>query len=135
MPIGLAVKNDGVELSFTDALDPELARDPESYTIEQWDYVWSEKYGSPELPVGQFAEDIEAAKGDWNGYKEHDDVGVESVELSEDGRTVFLKLSRVTPVMQMRIQYDLDSADGVGMRGEITNTIHRVPAASGSGGR
>jgi len=37
-------------------------------------------------------------------------------------------------VMQMHIKYDLDSADGEAVRGEIHNSIHRVPARHGPGG-
>jgi len=31
--------------------------------------------------------------------------------------------------MQMQIKYDLKSADGVEMRGQIINTIHGLPEA------
>src|SRR4029450_9621213 len=35
--------------TFSDALDPETAGDPDSYALQQWNYLYSEKYGSPDV--------------------------------------------------------------------------------------
>jgi len=47
----LAVVKDGVALTFTDALDPETAADAGSYAVQQWNYLWSARYGSPDFSV------------------------------------------------------------------------------------
>jgi hypothetical protein len=129
MPIALAVHRDGIALTFTDPIDPELAVDPESWTIERWNYVWSEQYGSPEVALADPAPDIAAAKArdDWDGYQHHEPMAVQSAQLSADGRTVTLAIEGLAPVMQMRIRYDLDAADGTAMRGEVVHSINRLP--------
>ena len=50
--------------------------------------------------------------------------------LSPDHKTVFLKLEEVVPVMQMKLQMKLKSADGTPMNYSIYNTINQVPKAS-----
>ena len=49
MPIEMHVKKDGIELRFACSLDTQAARDPENWHLEQWRYLWSGAYGSPEL--------------------------------------------------------------------------------------
>ena len=75
--------------------------------------------------------DIELAQDQWNGFENHDPGEGKSAQLSEDGKTVFLEVPGLRPVMQMRIRYDLDAADGAPMRGEIHNSIHVVPESKG----
>ena len=53
-------------------------------------------------------------------------MAVSGVKLSADGRSVFLELSDLSPVMQMRIRYRLSSADGNKVRGEVFHTIHKL---------
>ena len=53
-------------------------------------------------------------------------MAVSGVKLSADGRSVFLELSDLAPVMQMRIRYRLSSADGNKVRGEVFHTIHTL---------
>lgn len=124
---GLEVLAGGIRLTFTEALDPELANDPESFEIARWNYRWTERYGSPEVLPGS---EVEIADDDWVHYKEHEDVEVRAATLSESGHSVFLAIDDLRPVMQMRIRYDLDAADGAAVRGEVHHSIHRVPVAT-----
>jgi hypothetical protein len=114
MPSGLKVKPNGIEITFTDALDPETANDVESYGVEQWNYRWTSEYGSDEYSVKN-----PSAKG-------HDTVEVKSARLLPDGKTVFLGLAEFKPVMQMLIRYDLEAKDGTVMRDEIACTVNAV---------
>ena len=114
MPSGLAVKENGIEVAFTDALDPETANDVESYGVEQWNYVWSGAYGSPEVSPADPAK------------QEHEPVEVKSAKLSDDGKRVFLEIPGIRPVMQMKIQLNLDGADGEEVSWVIHNTVNRV---------
>jgi hypothetical protein len=41
---------------------------------------------------------------------------------------VTLKLSELTPAMQMKIKFNLKAADGSPVSSEIYNTIHKVAA-------
>ena len=55
---------------------------------------------------------------------------IKSVKLSADAQRVFLEIPEIKPVMQMRIQFRLITADGVSLKSEIYNTINRVPCGN-----
>lgn len=42
-------RKDGFVFSFTKPVDRESASDPKSYTVETYDYIYREEYGSPEV--------------------------------------------------------------------------------------
>jgi len=67
---------DGFTLQFTEALDLELAANPENYQMQAWTYIYQKKYGSPEVdkvtPV------------------------VTAVEVAADGMSVKIKLDGMT---------------------------------------
>jgi hypothetical protein len=115
MPVALHVASNGVSITFTTPLDQTSARDEQNYAVEQWNYAWTEKYGSPDFSV---------ARTEQQG---HDPVTVKSAKLSADRKTVFLEMPDIRPVMQMKIQFRLKSADGATVAQTIYNTINRVP--------
>jgi hypothetical protein len=90
MPSALRVASNGINLTFTAPLDGPSANDPQNYAVEQWNYAWTEKYGSPDLSVSQ------------PGQPGRDPVTVKSAQLSADRRTVFLEMPEIQPVMQMK---------------------------------
>jgi len=116
MPAAMQVKKNGIEVKFTDALDEASANDLQNYSLEQWNYKWTKNYGSPEFSV------TDPEK------KGHDKVEVKSARLAADRKTVFLEIADLKPVMQMRIKFNLKTADGAAISTEIHNTINRVPA-------
>jgi hypothetical protein len=119
MPLELHVLPNGISITFTSPLDPASANDAENFSVEQWNYIYNrdkETYGSPEVSTE-------------NPQKRgHDKVTITATKLSRDGKTVFLEIPGLKPVMQMKINFSLKSADGVTIDQEIFNTIHRVPA-------
>jgi hypothetical protein len=115
MPIGLHVKKDAIELTFTNPLDKMTAQDLSSYAVQQWNYRWTQNYGSKHYSV------TDANK------QGQDDVDIASAILSEDGKTVTLKIPDLKPVMQMKIQVNLKSAAGAPIKETIHNTINRIP--------
>lgn len=121
LPTHLEVLEGAVAVRFSDALDPELATDLESYTVEVWNYRWAEDYGSPEFRPS--APDVRVKDGE----KNRDTLKVTKAVLEPDGHTVVLYIENLRPVMQMRIAYDLETDQGVELLGEIHNTIHWVP--------
>jgi glucose/arabinose dehydrogenase len=111
----LHVRHDAIELAFTDPVDPETAGDPDSYSAQQWNYLYSENYGSPDFSVA-------------NPKKQgRDPVEIKSAKVSSDGKKVTLEIPGLQPVMQMSIKLRLRAADGGTISQEITHTIHRVP--------
>jgi hypothetical protein len=110
----MKVVKDGVELTFTDALDSETATDPGSYAVQQWNYEWSAKYGSPDFSVAEPKK------------KGRDTLEVTAAKLSADGKTVTLVMP-VKPVMQMGIKARLRTASNQPLPFELYLTIHQVP--------
>ena len=155
MVTGLRVRKGGLDITFTDPLDPEDAVDADSYDIEQWNYLWCSEYGSDDysaeddeyqskvqelnkLRAERAATKDDAEKARLNGLVEkltksfskgHDEVDVKAAKLSADGRTVSLEIPDLKPVMQMKIRARLESADGKRVPVEIYNTINYVPGS------
>ena len=144
MVTGLKVTRAGLDLTFTDPLEPEDATDPDSYDIEQWNYLWCSEYGSDDYSTR--TPDYEAKVRELNKLrldreknqeaiealtkslaKGRDEVTVGSARLSNDGKTVSLEIKDLKPVMQMRIRAKLKSADGKRIPVEVYNTINHVP--------
>ena len=124
MPTAIKVKKNGIALTFTTPLDPKTAGDDQNYAVDQWNYRWTSDYGSkmysvlnPDKTLGDKAQ---------SGFK-GDAVEVKSVKLSADRKTVFLEIPKIEPVMQMRIRYNIDAADGNQLKQEVFNTINIVP--------
>jgi hypothetical protein len=114
MPRELRVRPEGIEIGFTAPLERSSAEDTENWAVQQWNYRWTQAYGSDDYSV----EDPQK--------KGRDSVEISGVELSSDARKAFLKISKLQPVMQMRIQFRLKAQDGEAMAGEIYNTINRI---------
>ncbi|MCA9268580.1 MAG: hypothetical protein KDA41_08925 [Planctomycetales bacterium] len=115
MPIAMHVKPGGVELTFTEPLDKKSAGDYQNWSVQQWNYLWSANYGSPEFSVADPRK------------KGKDDVEVLDIHLSEDGKTVLLELEDLKPVMQMRIRWAIATADGEPLEDSVWLTINRIP--------
>ena len=58
--------------------------------------------------------------------RKHDPVAVRSVKVFEDRRTVLLDIPDLRPAMQTQLKYDLRTADGKELRGQIIGTIHAL---------
>lgn len=135
-PLDLKVAQGRVEVRFGEALDPAVAKDPGSWNIEIWNYLWSAAYGSPDLSTK--VKPVQAADVGKDGKPEfskeqmsqtkHDLLKITRVELSADGRTAILHLADLAPCMQMSLKYNVRSADGTELSGRITSTIHALPA-------
>jgi hypothetical protein len=112
MPRNFDVTTNGVRIDFTCALQKESAEDIQNYALEQWDYLWSDKYGSPEF----------SAKDP--NRQGRDTVELKSARLDSGARSVFLEIPEIQPVMQMKIQFRLKATDGTGVAHTIHNTIN-----------
>jgi hypothetical protein len=115
MPSELHVQKDGIAISFNEPVDPSTATDPDNYNIEQWNYIWSGSYGSPDV-----SRDDPKKKG-------HDTVDIDSIKVSPDGKSIFIKINDLKPVMQMKTIMKIKAADGTPMNWEVDQTINIVP--------
>jgi len=118
LPTSLRTLADGVVVGFDCELDSSSATDPENFAIERWNYVWSEKYGSPEFKVSQ------------PGRQGRDKMEITSAQLSSDLKSVTLKITDLRPAHQMRLQFRLKTKDGTPVKHELYHTINALPNAS-----
>ena len=114
LPSALYAAKNGIEISFTSSLEEKSATDVENYNVEQWNYIWSGHYGSPDVSVNN------------PGEMKHDKVEVKAVGLSADKKTVFLEIPDLKPCDQMKIKFSIAAADGALVSQEIYNTIHKL---------
>ena len=115
MPTDLRVSKDRIEVRFATALDRASVSSfkPE---VEQWNYRWSEAYGSKDYSV---ADPKKVG---------HDKVRVKCVRLSDDGKSLVLEVLDLKPVMQMGIGLKgLKLADGTPVEVALYNTINYLP--------
>jgi hypothetical protein len=115
MPTSLKALTDGMVVGFDCELDSASATDPENFAIERWNYLWSDKYGSPEFKVSQ------------PGRQGRDKMEITSAQLSSDRKSVTLKITDLRPAHQMRLQFRLKTKDGAPVKHEIYHTVNALP--------
>lgn len=117
VPIEYHAHSNGLRLTFTAKLDPSTAGDAGSYGVSQWNYRYAAKYGSKDYSV-------------LNPDKEgRDTLEVRSAKLLPDGRTVFLEIPGLQPVMQWEIKYSLNTTEGKALRSQLHGTINKLGPA------
>ena len=102
----LRAMTDGVELSFSDPLDSRSAADPSNYAVRTWDLKRTKNYGS-------------------RHYNEKT-LSVESVQLSVDRKSLFLKMPEIAPTWSMEIEFEVEGENGEAVERTIHNTIHHL---------
>jgi hypothetical protein len=105
LPVELHAKKTGMELTFSEALDPELAKHGK-FEVSTWDLKRSGGYGSKH----------------YNTQKRE----VSGIRISADGKTVGLEIPDMKPTWCMEIKYAVKGADGKEVNGTIHNTIHAL---------
>lgn len=114
-PTDFAVYKDRIEIAFDVALKQKEVASLNNWLVQQWNYRWSKDYGSDHFSLK-----------DPNKVG-HDDVPVDKVEVSDDGKVVRLFIKDLKPVMQMSIRAKLVADDGHPIELEVFNTIHSLP--------
>lgn len=111
------VRSNGIEITFNQKLDLDMAKKLANYKITQWNYRWTENYGSANWSV---------KNPDKQGQ---DTVLIKGVEVFDSGKKLLLKVSKeaLTPVDQMRIEFSAQSENGHNYQDTIYLTIHKVP--------
>jgi len=112
LPVAWRAHQNGLSITFSQPLKKDTAEDAGSYAVKEWNYRYAAAYGSKDWSVQ-------------NPDKEgRDEVKVRAARLEPDGRTVFLDLGRVMPVMQMEVKWNLDTAEGRPMRSQMWMTVN-----------
>ena len=100
LPVDFAVKTSGIELRFSDPLDPQSATELSHFTAQRWNYFWSGAYGSPDYSVTHPKEPT------------RDNLTIKAAQLSADARTLTLDISDMRKSHQLQINLKLRTADG-----------------------
>jgi cytochrome c2/glucose/arabinose dehydrogenase len=114
LPSAVVPMDKGLFLRFDSALEPKRAADPRSYAVTSWHYVRTYRYGSPQLKA--------------DGTPGVDRLVPSSAYASKDGRSVFIGLPGITPVMQMRVGWTLATADGTVFQDSASFTPYELTA-------
>jgi putative heme-binding domain-containing protein len=102
--------NNGVLVRFSEQLDPQTVT-VQNIFCQQWNYLYSAGYGSPEFSVLQ------------PGRQGHDYVPVRAVHLLQDGRSIFVEIPQLHPVMQFHFHGRLRTRQGVSVLPDVFATI------------
>ncbi|MEQ9411363.1 MAG: plastocyanin/azurin family copper-binding protein [Fuerstiella sp.] len=95
----IETRSNGLLIRCNTPIDPSSVT-PENVFCQQWNYLYSGAYGSPEYSVKE------------EGRQGHDYVPVRSVHLLPDGRSIFVEIPQLHPVMQFHFHMRLRAADG-----------------------
>lgn len=120
LPRSMSVRANGLVVRFTTPLAPAAA-DPANFGVRQWNYKWTENYGSPWYSVADPNKTTNVG----------DEVAIKSAKLSADGLSMFLEIDGLKPVMQIAVKCKVATADGQAIDSEVMGTINKVPAAVG----
>ncbi|WP_143156125.1 DUF6797 domain-containing protein [Cyclobacterium lianum] len=139
VPVSVHTKAGGIELRFAKNLDAQNATNTGNYQVQKWTYPWTSQYGTRGK---QYSVDNP-------GEAKPDQVQVEVVRLSDDGKSVFIEIPALKPGavntslgtldalpdmieaslgMVLSVSYQITTTDGEELNHMIHKTIHRVPA-------
>ncbi len=106
LPVGLHTRPNGIEINFSDPLDPAAAVDVANYSAKAWALKRSANYGSKHID-------------------EHS-LTITKAALAEEGKSVRLEIPELQPTWGMEIKCNLRGADGKPFSRVIHNTIHQL---------
>lgn len=120
MPVSMKTTAKGMQLTFSEKLDAELANDPKSYAVKGADIWWSHNYGSAEYQLSQRDVDVTKKKQGWTTLK------VKSAKLQDDGKTVFVEIENFQPAHELEFSVDLETTDGDAIIHKMYFTVHEL---------
>lgn len=121
LPRELVAMDKGVLLRFDVALDELRAGERANFSAERWNYKRTANYGSPHFKL--------------DGSPGQEAMIPSSAYLSKDGKSVFIGIPDMKPVMQMRLGWSLATREGVRFERNAYFTPHQLvrfdPAQNG----
>jgi mono/diheme cytochrome c family protein len=98
LPCEIAAMDKGILLRFDVPLDSQKATDPANFSAERWNYKRTPNYGSPHYKL--------------DGSTGQEWITPSSAYVSRDGKSVFIGIPDMKPVMQMRLGWAIATRDG-----------------------
>ncbi len=97
LPTGFHLHQNGILLSFTSAVAPEIANEASNQFAQAWNYRYSSAYGSAEYSPSH------------PGTVGHDRLMIAGAHVLGDGRSIFLEIPELQPVNQVHLRLRSDS--------------------------
>ncbi len=128
----VAVDKDGIHLSFSQPLDEEEGADPESFSIERWNYAT--RFGTDKVVDGTLVRG-EFKTANYGGHDVHvddpskvgrEEVGIVAANLSKDRKSVTLVLTENKPADQVYLRCNVSAKDGEIIKQDVLMTIHKI---------
>ncbi len=98
LPREVVPMDKGLLVRFDVPVSAQQATNPASFSVERWNYKRTPAYGSPHFKL--------------DGTKGTETIVPSSAYISKDGKTVFIGVPDMKPVMQMRLGWSLAMSDG-----------------------
>lgn len=112
LPTAFHAHENGVLMTFSRPLDPEVAGRADSHFAQAWNYRYGPQYGSSELSPSH------------PGLAGHDTVEVRGAHVVGDGTGLFLEMPGLRPVNQLHLRVRPDGGEAV----DLFATVHRLGA-------
>ena len=110
LPDSVETRKNGLIIRFNEFIDPQ-SLDVDKVFASQWNYLHSDAYGSPEYSVRQ------------PGITGHDPVKIRSLHALEDGKSIFVEIPQLHPVMQFHLYLELKTRDGRSFTSDLYYSI------------
>lgn len=114
LPTEIVPMDKGVLLRFPIALDASKATNYANYSAERWNYQRTANYGSPHFKL--------------DGSKGQERMAPTSAYISNDGKSVFVGIPDMKPVMQMRFGWAIAGRAGTLLEQNAYFTPYELPA-------
>ena len=120
LPVGFHIHQNGIRVTFSQALEKSVAEDPGSHFAQAWNYRYSGAYGSAEFSPGH------------PGVPGHDPVAIASAHCLPDGRSLFLAMPELQPVSQLHLRLHVNAVDAYAACGPTADghdlfiTVHKL---------
>jgi hypothetical protein len=115
LPVAWRVEKDTMVVSFDTALQPAVSADSQNWSLEQWNYQWHAKYGSPDVSV---ADPKKVGR---------DAMDISAIRLGDDGKTLTFTIPGLRPSMQFLLKGNIQAASGGELPVEVVGTINALP--------
>ncbi|MEM9281036.1 MAG: DUF6797 domain-containing protein [Verrucomicrobiota bacterium] len=110
-PIDFQVHKNGIRVDFSTSLDPSASGSARNFFAQQWNYEYSDQYGSPEYSANN-----PESLG-------HDVLEVRSATVLDSGNSIFIEIPEIEPVMQLHLRMHLRDIDGTHFKADLFPTI------------
>ena len=110
IPESVKTHKNGLIIRFNDFIDPN-SLDLDKAFAAQWNYLYSGAYGSPEYSVLQ------------PGITGHDPVKIRSLHALKDGKSIFVEIPQLHPVMQFHLYLEMKTRNGDAFTPDIYYSI------------